>query len=47
MITVNDLKEKEEYDNIEGYPIQKALEAYNAKSESKINNEVTIFKITI
>lgn len=34
-------------DDYEGYPIQKELEAYNAKSASKIHNNETIFKVVI
>ena len=35
------------YEGFEGYPIQDDLEAYNAKSDSKLHKEETILKITI
>ena len=34
-------------DNIKGYEIIKELEAYDAKSASKVNNHTTIFQVVI
>jgi len=35
------------YDHYEGYPIQKELEAYNAKSADKVHQGTTIFKVVV
>lgn len=35
------------YDGYEGYPIQKELESYNAKSADKCSTGVTVFKVVI
>lgn len=42
--TVVDLQD---VDNVEGYDIIKELEAYNAKSVSKIKKETTVFRVVI